>query len=54
MGKLLFFILGALLGGVVITVVMCCLQINRNNAYEAEIGKLKMQLGKEKGNSNLQ
>ncbi len=53
MSELVFFILGSFFGGIVIAVVMCCLQINRTNDYESEIYRLKMQLEKEKGNINL-
>ena len=34
MKELLFFILGLIIGGLVMTMLMCCLQINRINEYE--------------------
>ena len=34
MSELLFFILGLIIGGLVMTTFMCCLQINRINEYE--------------------
>lgn len=37
MSELLFFILGIIIGGLVMTTVMCCLQINRINDLEREI-----------------
>ena len=45
--KLLFLLLGMMLGGCVATVLLCCLQINRINAYEAEIRKLKKKTDQE-------
>ena len=34
MSELLFFILGLIIGGLVMTTLMWCLQINRINEYE--------------------
>lgn len=34
MSELLFFILGLIIGGLIMTTLMCCLQINRINEYE--------------------
>lgn len=34
MSELLFFILGLIIGGLVMTTLMCCLQINKINEYE--------------------
>ena len=34
MSELLFFILGLIIGSLVMTTIMCCLQINRINEYE--------------------
>ena len=34
MSELLFFILGLIIGGLVMTTLMCCLQINRINECE--------------------
>ena len=34
MSELLFSILGLIIGGLVMTTLMCCLQINRLNEYE--------------------
>ena len=41
MREMLFLLLGMVVGGFVATVLLCCLQINRINAYEAEIRRLK-------------
>lgn len=41
MRELLFLLLGMLLGGAVATVLLCCLQINRLNDYEAELRRLR-------------
>lgn len=46
MTELAWLITGVLLGGCIDITVMCCLQLNRVNAYEAEIQKLKEQLKK--------
>ena len=46
MTELAWLITGVLLGGCIGIPVMCCLQLNRVNAYEAEIQKLKEQLKK--------
>ena len=37
MSELLFFILGLVIGGLVMTTLMCCLQINRINDLERQI-----------------
>lgn len=37
MSELLFFILGLIIGGLVMTTLMCCLQINRINDLERQI-----------------
>lgn len=37
MSELLFFILGLIIGGLVMTTLMCCLQINRINGLERQI-----------------
>lgn len=37
MSELLFFILGLIIGGLVMTILMCCLQINRINDLERQI-----------------
>ena len=34
MSELLFFILGTIIGGLTMTALMCCLQINRLNEME--------------------
>lgn len=44
MTEFLWFLIGLLLGGIVATLVLCCLQINRINEYEAELQKLRSQL----------
>lgn len=48
MSELLFFVLGIIIGGLVMTTLMCCLQINRINEMEARCLKL------EKANSEEQ
>ena len=37
MSELLFFILGLIIGGLGMTTLMCCLQVNRINELEREI-----------------
>lgn len=37
----LFLLLGMIVGGCVATVLLCCLQLNRINDYEAKIRELK-------------
>ena len=44
MSELLFFLLGMMLGGCVMAVMLCCLQINRIRAYEAEIQRLLQKI----------
>lgn len=34
MRELLFFMIGTLIGGIIATMFMCCIQINRLNKYE--------------------
>ncbi len=34
MSELLFFVLGTIIGGLIMTTLMCCLQINRVNELE--------------------
>lgn len=41
MRELLFLLLGMVLGGIVATVLFCCLQINRINSYEEKIRRLQ-------------
>ena len=40
-GKFLFFLIGMSVGGCVAVILLCCLQINRINALESEIRRLK-------------
>lgn len=47
MGKFFFFLIGLLVGGCVAFVVLCCLQINRINALESEIRRLRSQPSQE-------
>lgn len=47
MTELAWLITGILLGGCIGIMLMCCLQLNRINAYEAEIRSLKKKLNKE-------
>lgn len=41
MSELLFFVLGIIIGGLVMTTLMCCLQINRINEMEDRCLKLE-------------
>ena len=50
MTELAWLIAGLLIGCFIGVMVMCCLQINRINDYEAEIQRLKDQLNKEQKN----
>ena len=47
MSELLFFVLGIIIGGLSATVIMCCLQVNKINDFEAEIKKLKQNCNEE-------
>ena len=42
--EFLWFLVGLFIGGIVTTLVLCCLQISSNNEYEAELRKLRSQL----------
>lgn len=44
MTEFLWFLVGLFIGGIVATLVLCCLQINSINEYEAELRKLRSQL----------
>ena len=46
MKEFLWFILGLFIGGIVSTLVLCCLQINRVNDCEEELQRLRSQLDK--------
>ena len=46
MNELAWLITGVLLGGCIGITTMCCLQLNRINAFEAEIQRLKEQIKK--------
>ena len=46
MTECLWFLVGLFIGGIVTTLVLCCLQINRINEYEAELRKLRSQLNR--------
>lgn len=37
MSELLFFVLGLIIGGLAMTTLMCCLQVNRINDLEKEL-----------------
>lgn len=37
MSELLFFVLGFIIGGLVMTTLMCCLQVNRISELERQI-----------------
>ena len=41
MTEFLWFLVGLFIGGIVTTLVLCCLQINRINDYEDEIRRLR-------------
>lgn len=47
MSELLFFIIGLIVGGLTMTTLMCCLQINRVNEMEKEILINKNDIDKE-------
>lgn len=47
MSEFLFFLIGLLLGGCLGIIILCGFQLNRINAYEVQIRKLKSQLAKE-------
>ena len=44
MTEFLWLLVGLFIGGIVTTLGLCCLQINRINEYEAELRKLRSQL----------
>ena len=44
MTEFLWFLVGLFIGGIVTTLVLYGLQINRSNEYEAELCKLRSQL----------
>lgn len=44
MTEFLWFLVRLFIGGIVTTLVLCRLQINRINEYEAELRKLRSQL----------
>ena len=44
MKELLFFVLGMVIGGLSMTTLMCCLQINRVNEYEKKCFDLEQKL----------
>ncbi len=51
MQEVLFFILGIVVGGIVMTILMACLQLNRINELEIrcfELEKEKLELQNEK------
>ena len=41
MTEFLWLLVGLFIGGIVTTLVLCCLQINRINDYEDEIRRLR-------------
>lgn len=43
MTEFLWFLVGLLIGSIVTTLILCCLQINRINEYKAELQKLRSQ-----------
>jgi hypothetical protein len=53
MTELTFLIIGILIGGCFGATTMCCFQLNRVNAYEAELHKLKKQLKEERTKNNF-
>ena len=44
MTEFLWFLVGLFIGGIVMTLTLCYLQINRINKYEVELRKLRSQL----------
>ena len=44
MTEFLWFLVGLFIGGIMATLVLCCLQINRINECEAELRKFRSQL----------
>jgi len=52
MNEFVILVIGILLGACIGTTILCCFQLNRINAYEAEIRKLKQQLHQEKAKNN--
>ena len=44
MSELLFFVLGIIIGGLTMTTLMCCLQINRINEFESRIKMYESEL----------
>lgn len=44
MSEFLWFLVGLFIGGIVTTLTLCYLQINRINKYEVELRKLRSQL----------
>lgn len=53
MSEFLFFLIGLLLGGCLGVIILCSFQLNRVNAYEAQIRKLKSQLAKGQDGENI-
>lgn len=53
MSEFLFFLIGLLLGGCLGIILLSGFQLNRVNAYEAQIRKLKAQLAKEQNGENI-
>lgn len=45
MSELLFFVLGVMLGGLVMLVMLCGVQLHRVRQYEAEIQRLRERTG---------
>ena len=48
MAECLWFLAGLIIGGLVATFVLCCLQINRINDYEQEIKNLRHEIENKK------
>ena len=46
MTEFLWFLVELFIGGIVATLVLCCLQINRINEYKAELRRLRAQQNK--------
>lgn len=40
----LWFLVGLFIGGLSMTVILCCLQLHRTNEYEAEVQRLLAEL----------
>ncbi len=44
MAEFLWFLSGLLIGGCMVSVILCCIQVNRRNEYEQELRRLHKEL----------